>query len=226
MNQLITSNQPLTMSSREIAEYTNKEHKNVTVDIRKMLDELDLDTLEFQRIYKDSMNRSQVEYVLDRDLTDCLLTGYSAKARMSVIKRWKELELNVHAPQLPDFNNPAAAARAWADEVEQKAIVQEQLKLAAPKVEFVDRYVNCTGNKGFRQVCKLLNAKEGEFREFLLDSKIMYRLGREWVAYSNHIEAGRFTTYTGEGNGHAYNTAMFTPKGVQWVAGLWIARSI
>jgi len=82
----------LTMTSREIAELTGKEHKNVTVDVVKMLSDLGEDALNFQRIYFDSMNRPQVEYALDRELTDTLLTGYSAVLRRKVIARWRELE--------------------------------------------------------------------------------------------------------------------------------------
>jgi hypothetical protein len=81
-----------TMSSQEIASLTGKEHKNVKRDIEKMLIELSEDTLKFERIYMDSMNRSQTEFVLDRELTDTLLTGYSAVARRRVVARWRELE--------------------------------------------------------------------------------------------------------------------------------------
>lgn len=83
----------LTMSSREIAAVTKKEHRNVTADIRKMLSELGEDVLKFQHIYLDSMKREQVEYRLDRELTDTLLTGYSAVLRRKVIARWHELEV-------------------------------------------------------------------------------------------------------------------------------------
>lgn len=96
---LMTNNQPLTMSSREIALLTEKEHKNVKRDIEKMLKDLGEDKLKFERIYFDSMNRRQSEYPLDRDHTDCLLTGYSSVLRMRVIKRWKELE--GQQPKLP-----------------------------------------------------------------------------------------------------------------------------
>ncbi|SEH38635.1 hypothetical protein [Magnetospirillum fulvum] len=39
------------------------------------------------------------------------------------------------APALPDFSNPAVAARAWAEEYEQRVAAEEQKKLLAVKVE-------------------------------------------------------------------------------------------
>jgi len=82
----------ISMSSREIASVTGKRHANVKRDIAAMLKELKLDVLSFECIYLDGQNREQVEYMLDRDHTDCLLTGYSAPMRMKVIRRWRELE--------------------------------------------------------------------------------------------------------------------------------------
>jgi phage regulator Rha-like protein len=81
-----------TMSSREIAELTGKRHPDVTRDIEKMLNELREDVSKFAHIYLDTMNRQQTEYKLDRELTDTLLTGYSAVARRRVVARWRELE--------------------------------------------------------------------------------------------------------------------------------------
>jgi len=81
-----------TMSSREIANVTGKRHANVKRDILAMLKELKVDALSFEHIYLDGQNREQIEYLLDREHTDCLLTGYSAPMRMKVIRRWRELE--------------------------------------------------------------------------------------------------------------------------------------
>lgn len=81
-----------TMSSREIACVTGKRHANVKRDVLALLKELKVDVLSFEHIYLDGQNREQVEYLLDRDHTDCLLTGYSAPMRMKVIRRWRELE--------------------------------------------------------------------------------------------------------------------------------------
>lgn len=213
-----------TMSSREIAELTDKAHKNVLADIRAMFADLEIDSAEYSAQYQDSTGRWLPCFNLDRELTDTLLTGYSAKMRRAVIHRWHELEGQGGRviATLPDFSSPAAAARAWAEQFELQQAANQALAIAAPKVEFVDKYVDSTGLKGFRQTAKLLGANEARFREFLLDKRIMYRMGGEWQAYQPHIDAGRFDVKTGTSEGgHAFNQTKFTPKGVTWVAGLW-----
>jgi phage regulator Rha-like protein len=93
-----------TMSSREIANVTGKRHNNVKRDIVSMLTDLEEDVLSFEHIYLDGQNREQVEYRLDRELTDTLLTGYSAKMRRAVIRRWTELERKEGARESVAFN--------------------------------------------------------------------------------------------------------------------------
>jgi phage antirepressor YoqD-like protein len=215
MNELISTNNSLTMSSREIAELTGKQHSHVFRDIRKMLDELEIEHQEYIHIWTHPQNKqSYEEYVLGRKPTDCLLTGYSAKARMKVIDRWHELESR------SQFQIPQTLGQA----LQLAADQAKQLELAAPKVEFVDRFVESTGNKSFREVAKILKANEREFRGFLVNSKVMYALSGDWLAYSRHIAAGRFYTTIGEGNGHAFTATKFTPKGVEYIAGKWIAH--
>lgn len=87
-----------TMSSREIADLTGKRHTDVKRDIQSMGKDLQEDVSIFARIYLDPMNRQQTEYLLDREHTDCLLTGYSASMRMAVVKRWHELEQQTRRP--------------------------------------------------------------------------------------------------------------------------------
>ncbi len=88
-----------TMSSLEISELTGKAHKHVLADIRSMLTELEIDWAELSAQYKDSTGRSLPCFNLDREMTDTLLTGYSAKMRLAVIKRWRELEAQVAQPR-------------------------------------------------------------------------------------------------------------------------------
>ena len=102
------------------------------------------------------------------------------------------------------------------------------MSIAAPKAEFVDHYVTATGLMGFREVAKLLKVKESEFRAFLIDNDIMYRLAGKLTPYSQHLDAGRFEGRTGENeaSGKAFTQAKFTPKGVEWVAGLLAVAAI
>lgn len=122
----------------------------------------------------------------------------------------------------------AQALRLAADQAEKIEQQQAQLALAAPKVAFVDRFVQAsTGSKTFRQVAKLLKANERHFRAFLEEKGVMYRLGGEWMPYAQHIEADRFEVKAGVAeNDHAYTAARFTAKGVEWVAGEWAKHQL
>lgn len=208
----------VTMSSREVAELTGKRHADVKRDIEVMMAQLNEDVSKFAHTYLDSMNRTQTEYLLDRDHVECLLAGYSAVIRMKVIRRLRELEDKNQIPQtLPE------ALRLAADLAEEKQQLENQLSIAAPKAEFVDRYVKANGSMTFRQVAKLLNAKEHEFTYLLLDHRIMYRLNGALIPRQQHIDLERFEVKTGTNtvNNHAFTQARFTPKGVKWIGGLW-----
>lgn len=88
-----------TMSSVEIAELTGKLHKNVLADVRSMLAELEIDSADFSAQYKDSTGRYLPCFNLNREMTDTLLTGYSAKMRLAVVRRWRELEAAIAQPR-------------------------------------------------------------------------------------------------------------------------------
>lgn len=187
----------------------------------------ELDGEYYESFVVQNSNKTETEYLkLNEDQCKLVAMRESKSVRRAVLEELKRI--HPESPALPDFSNPATAARAWAEQFELKQAAQEALAIAAPKAEFVDRYVDGTGLKGFRQVAKLLGAKENELREFLVDSKIQYRLGGEWCAYQNHIDASRFQVRTGTSShsDHVYNEAKFTPKGVAWLAGLWAQHNL
>lgn len=91
----ITQATTLTMSSREIAELTGKQHKDVMRDIRTMLDSLDISAnlrTSFEGTLPDAYNRPQPCYQLDKEHTLCLVSGYDVAMRHRVMRRWRELE--------------------------------------------------------------------------------------------------------------------------------------
>lgn len=212
-----------TMSSREIAEICDARHNDVVITIERLMNEGVLRLARnTARLYApDGGGRPTMVYDLTKRDTLIVVSGYSAALRAKIIDRWLELEAAAPAPAIP--RSFAEALRLAADQQDLIAAQAEQLAAAAPAVEFVERYADSTGAKGFRQVCKLLHANESQFREFLLDEKIMYRLAGELTPHSQHIDAGRFCVKAGTAqvSGHAFNSARFTPKGVTWVAGEW-----
>jgi phage antirepressor YoqD-like protein len=235
MNAVALLSQP-TMTSREIAELCDKRHDNVMADCRKLIEfygqtyspEKSGELVSLST-YVDGSNRSVACFALTREASLDLVTGYSLPHRHAVNKRWQQLETQVAKPQLPDFSDPAAAARAWADEVEAKQQARALLAAQKPAVEFVERYVDATGSKGFREVCKLLGVKENEFRAFLQDTNIVYKLAGRLVPYQQHIDAGRFEIKAGvtnDENAYAFNQTRFTPKGIEWIAGKWMAHKL
>mgnify|MGYP000414444689 FL=1 len=218
MNQLMVMNNEVTMSSREIAELVGKEHKHVMRDLRVLSEQLG-DMFEgVVQTWTHPQNKQQYEeYAIKRDTCITLLTGYDSVSRMKVIKRWQELE-SAQKPAIPQTYAAALLeAGRLAMELEQ---AEAQLAIAAPKAEFVDRYVDATGTYGFRQVAKMLSVKENWFSDFLIEKAIMYRLSGRLTAHSGHIDAGRFVPRAGVAkNDHAYTECRFTAKGVEWVAG-------
>lgn len=128
-----------TMGTRVIAELCEKEHRNVKRDCDVMFASLNLDALNFEHIYFDSMNRQQTEYLLDEELTMTLVTGYNIVLRNRVIKRWKELELQVNQPSYM-IEDPIKRAEKWIEEEKQKQIaIAERDHAIATKAEIGSR---------------------------------------------------------------------------------------
>lgn len=113
----LSNHSQITMSSLEIAELTGKRHAHVVRDIGNMLEELGQPKIGFSSTYRSAQGKALACYNLPRDLTLTLVTGYSIPIRHKINQRWIELE-SKQAFALPDFTNPAEAARAWADERE------------------------------------------------------------------------------------------------------------
>lgn len=102
MNLTTIGGQAVTMTSREIAELTGKQHKHVIRDIREMLDALEKDGPVLGHVREEKDSRGYTEnFHLDRELTETLVTGYSIPLRHKVIRRLHQLEEQVAQPAIP-----------------------------------------------------------------------------------------------------------------------------
>ena len=217
--------QAITMTSLELVDFINQQRKEGEAVLRHadFLTKVPLvlggGERNFSSTYRDSQNKERPCYRFPKREACLMAMSYSYELQAKVFDRMTELE----AQQTPKVPQTYAQALLEAGRLAQLAEEQaQQLALAAPKVAFVDKYVQATGLFTFREVAKLLKANEARFREFLIDSKVMYYLGKKLTAYKNHEDAGRFAVKTDTAkNGHDYRQTFFTPKGVHWVAGQW-----
>ena len=130
-------------------------------------------------------------------------------------------------PALPDFSNPAEAARAWADEYERAEQLAIENKAMLPKAQFVDEYVETEGTFTLTEAAKTLKIKRKDLIEKLQDDHILFRRGHrgKLEPYATAVERGLFEIKTGKtDNGFAYDHARLTPKGVQWVADRYLTE--
>ncbi|HGA5125967.1 TPA: Rha family transcriptional regulator [Salmonella enterica subsp. enterica serovar Javiana] len=106
LSLVVDNTKELTMSSRQIADYTGKKHFHVKRDIQNMLEALGLDESKFGCIYFDQYGREQTEYHLNEELTITLVTGYNVVMRNTVVREWQRLKeenekLKANAPVNP-----------------------------------------------------------------------------------------------------------------------------
>ncbi|MFZ4835907.1 phage antirepressor KilAC domain-containing protein [Rouxiella sp. Mn2063] len=211
-----------TMSSQEVADLVESRHDSVKRTIERLAEKGVIQLPPMVEV-KNKLGQSVSNYQVGKRDSYIVVAQLSPEFTARLVDRWQELENQSRIPQtLPE------ALRLAADLAEEKQQLENQLAIAAPKIQFVDSYVNASGSLGFRETCKLLHIKENAFRKFLLDSEIMYLLAGKLTPYSQHIDADRFTLKTGENqnNGHAFTQVKFTPKGIQWIAGLWAAKQL
>ncbi|WP_448512326.1 Rha family transcriptional regulator [Photorhabdus laumondii] len=162
-NITTTSNQTAMMSSREIAELTNKTVSNIHVDIWSMAKEL-------YTIHKDDWNFNHhknqhvrvvegviavidnrgyiFEFLLNRRHTEILITGYDVVRRAAVIDRWFALESGTTKPKSQAELN-LAYALAQVEQERRLNQVEEKVEEVSETIDRIKQGAIPTGWIGF-----------------------------------------------------------------------------
>lgn len=245
MNDIMqVNNISKTMSSREIAELCEKDHRNVCRDIDSLNESyahMALLKVE-QSDYIADNGQSYRQYLLNKEQTIDLITGYRADIRIRINRRWQELENQVSAsspvmPALPDFTDPYESALAWAAEYKAKEIAQAQVIELQPKADALDTLSHAKGSLGIRETANTVGIPERKFIARCTDeskpvsSRFMYRDDKNKLrAYSHRIKQGfmtqKITSYAGRGNKDVVTVQVkFTAAGVAHIAKLMQNKS-
>lgn len=179
-----------TMTSLEIAEVIGMRHADVMRSIRNMeeawakVSERNFALSSYKQSQPNGGYKDVPCYVLNK--TECLYvaTKFNDEARAKLVLRWEELENQVRKSEIvmPNFSNPAEAARAWADQYERNLALEannkelkEENQTLAPKGEYFDDLVARNLLTNFTKVAHQLNIKRKTFIEWLIRDKFIYR---------------------------------------------------
>ncbi|WP_180980989.1 phage antirepressor KilAC domain-containing protein [Pseudovibrio exalbescens] len=214
------------MSSREIAELLEMRHDNVCTSMKR-LQKRELIQCSTALEEKHGDGRPATVYYVNKRDSYVVVAQLSPEFTARLVDRWQELEEQAAKGfQVPKSFREALLLAADQQEVIEKQ--QAQIAAAKPAVDFVGRYVEANGLKGFRDICRMLQANEREFKRMLTEKGLIYfKMDMEgnktntWRFYKEHVNLGRVVEKEGENNGHRFHQPKFTAKGIKWVAGMW-----
>ena len=217
---------PLTMTSREIAELTGKNHADVMRDIRNMVEQLtkaEMLSCAKSTTYTGKDGRQYPQYELDKDTCLTLLLGYDAVARMKVVKRWQELEAG--APAAIDLRDPKQMATVAVQLLEVNRELQEQVQAMTPKVEALTRIALSEGSLCIQSAAKHLQVQPNFLFKWLQEHQWIYRRagGGGFLGYQSRIQSGllehKVTTVSrSDGTEKVVEQCRITPRGLAKLA--------
>ncbi len=204
MNLLATSNQPLTMSSREIAELTGKRHDNVRRTIESLWDLALISVTQSEEPTVGGGKPTKIYHVNEED-SYIVVARLSPEFTAKIVKRWRELEKQ-QAPQIP---------QTYAEALQLAADQAKQLEMAAPKVAFVDNLVERTNLLTATQVAQK-HGKSAIWLNKILEKKKVYnrrvkrtRAFQQWFVDNGYGEMKK--------NEMGYDQPLFTNSGEIWI---------
>ena len=189
--------------------------------LAKIIDELDLD----ETGKKFRLNSNQTEsayYILDKDQMMLVGMRESKSVRKNVLE-WIKLATEDQKPAIPQtYAEALLDAGRLALENEKQA---EQLRIAAPKVEFVDRFTQCESLQNATQVAQTMGMSAVKMNRQLDEVGGVYNksVKRSRAFCTDWIEKGMGKMIQNE-IGHPQ--AMFTTLGVSKVTEIFISEGL
>lgn len=123
-------------------------------------------------------------------------------------------------PALPDFTNPAIAARAWAEQYEKNQKLLEQAKIDTSKAQWCDRVIAANEHMTVTQAAKTLGFPPRKLKDYL--RKIGFIYANADTPMQDQIKTGRavlrYAHYTtSDGNPVEKPYTHITSKGLKWL---------
>ena len=209
MNDLIQfgeSHKVKGMTSLQIAEVTGKQHKNVMRDIKNILEQ-GANELNFELVnYKDKKGEDRPMYNLTPKGCLILASGYDVVLREKIIDKLEEYQQKERANMiaLPNFEDPAEAAMAWAKEyrekkvlaIENKKLEEEINQLALENQElkndknYLDIIMRSKELLTISQIAQDYGMSGKAMNQQLVKMGIQYSINGQWILYAKYKNCG------------------------------------
>lgn len=208
-------NNIISITSRQIAEITNKKHSHIKRDIEVALKE---DVSKFGRIYFDSMSRKQTEYLLPKNIALGIVSGYSFDLRMKIINRLEELENQKKTLALPQNYIEAleALTKSEKEKVQLQHNIQEKDKVILAVADLNIKSGEVTIGD-FSKNIAIPNLGQNNMYKWLKGRGFLTMDRRPYQPY---VERGYFVRRPSAEkiNGEYRYTTYLTAKGTVWLA--------
>jgi len=186
-----TSTQPLTMSSREIAELVNRRHDQVLRTARDLAEQGVTQSVE--TLYIHPQNGQQYpEHRLNKRDSLVLVARLSPEFTARVVDRWMELEQGQQKAPAVDFSDPRMLLGVLTHLQGEVARKDEVIAEQGTRLKKLDRLEGATGSMCISDAAKTLGVERNFLFQFLSSRKwIFKRAGnKNWLAYDVIRKAG------------------------------------
>ena len=208
MNEIIRfgeSRQEKGMTSLQIADAIGRRHSDVMRDIRKFI-ERGANERNFALVeYCDKKGESRPMYNLTPKGCLILASGYDVVLREKIIDKLEEYRMKERSVvSLPDFSNPAEAARAWAEQFEQKQLeakradeaesqvlaLTQEIETMQPKVSYYDNILANTSTVLTTQIAQDYGMSAKALNRLLNELGIQRKVNEQWILYAPYLSMG------------------------------------
>lgn len=223
MNAIVKANTQ-SMSSIEIAELCGKRHSDVIRDIRNILVKLDNAILRHEQYQELIDERGYTkEFLLNKNLTITLVTGYDVNTRHRINIRWQELEAQVAQPVDPMIllSDPNVLRTTLLTYTEKVIALENKVVEMQPAVEAFDRLSKAEGSLCLTDAAKALQQSPQKFIKYLHAVSWIYKRNgsKHWVGYQEKVQSGYLEHKVSEilfpdGSIRISEQVRITPKGL------------
>lgn len=217
MNELVFNNNGKVLTNSVlVAKKFGKEHKNVLRDIRDILNggvlKNEQTPMFEETTYVNEQNgQAYPMFIMSRDGFTLLAMGFTGNKAMEFkidyINAFNKMEDAIKSTTmtaLPNFSNPAEAARAWAEQYEKKLIESERADAAErqvlsltqeieqmqPKISYYDTILASKATVTTTQIAQDYGMSAKRFNTILEQLHVQHKVNGQWILYAPYISQG------------------------------------